>query len=608
MISSLERPRRPESFSYRSLSTSQIPIGRSLSCAYDRSPAGADRLLHEKIERIVAQFRFMCRPFYSTLANLHHLLNIDLPGQHPSLAIGQTQWVHIKKGGPHGLRNSVFVADKTDTIEMIISLKAKIAEGSVKKVCQGLKIIFPKNAPRSCSVRPIAKITLKLASEEDKIAAINEAVLRMKFKDKPGIAQLEEWGLFQGKAKIVGAGTSDAKEIPCEKMLLIDELFENDLANEVEVFPDELFSDEKNIIKIVYNILCGAVALHDEGVVHRDMKMSNVVVHKVQTGPKSFKYSAKWTDLGLACEHNSTFVPGGTISTMSPETIKRAFFDATFPVKTDKSLDVWPLGMIIYILADKLFLSQLLPEFQQSQQKLESIFTTLLRISLNKNHFICCLDKFVEMERFFDDEWKSLHKAESNLKQMIEKHFDSSNPAPDSVAKMKLNITESITKLRGIFSSLSPLIQSQKQELANFEAEMICLISKMQSFHEELGKISQTGKKKYLKELLSNIKLKTKNLQRSMGSLIKGENTILKDELIKTEKIHKSYTMRFDHAKDEWNKKLMEFCECKWFSERLLFGDIIRDMMKLIPYERISVQEARDRVREYALQNYIKLD
>ena len=91
--------------------------------------------------------------------------------------------------------------------------------------------------------------------------------------------------------------------------------------------------------KIIFQQVIEAVCyLHDIGVVHRDLKMQNILINE--------KFEIKLIDFGFANYHDpdkkfSVFC--GTYSYMAPELVCRIPYDA-------KATDVWSLGVLLYIM------------------------------------------------------------------------------------------------------------------------------------------------------------------------------------------------------------------------------------------------------------------
>lgn len=114
-----------------------------------------------------------------------------------------------------------------------------------------------------------------------------------------------------------------------------------DLINYVNTHP--IISDEK-ILSIATQIIMGINELHKKHIVHRDIKMENIVMCRgdvvkiIDFGCAVYCYPDQYVD----------YPPCGTISYSSPETLIRGG-------KIDQSVDVWSLGIVIYLLITKKF-------------------------------------------------------------------------------------------------------------------------------------------------------------------------------------------------------------------------------------------------------------
>ncbi|HRE32611.1 MAG TPA: protein kinase, partial [Candidatus Berkiella sp.] len=134
----------------------------------------------------------------------------------------------------------------------------------------------------------------------------------------------------------------------------------------------------EQINTIIWDILIGVKHFHDQGFVHQDLKLRNILL----SGNNLHGYRAKLTDFGLSCEQNSDeFMPLATYNYESPEIFYfhshpssanyRYYTKEThFPSlasqyikegylsdchrkifsKADMANDMWALGVIIYQL------------------------------------------------------------------------------------------------------------------------------------------------------------------------------------------------------------------------------------------------------------------
>jgi len=101
------------------------------------------------------------------------------------------------------------------------------------------------------------------------------------------------------------------------------------------------FAKEKDILRIVLDIICGMKYLHKEKkILYRDVNPHNILIDN--------NFNVKLCDFGLAMKQGSKFDHSnstgfvGSILYSSPESVKNQDY-------TDKS-DIWSLGCIIYEL------------------------------------------------------------------------------------------------------------------------------------------------------------------------------------------------------------------------------------------------------------------
>jgi serine/threonine protein kinase len=97
---------------------------------------------------------------------------------------------------------------------------------------------------------------------------------------------------------------------------------------------------EQEVSSIIRQILSAAAYLHERNIVHRDLKLQNILF----VDPAHL--DVKIIDFGVAKKYSSKterhYERYGTLYTMSPEAIKGSY--------TGSSTDMWSIGVIAYTL------------------------------------------------------------------------------------------------------------------------------------------------------------------------------------------------------------------------------------------------------------------
>ncbi len=97
---------------------------------------------------------------------------------------------------------------------------------------------------------------------------------------------------------------------------------------------------EQRVQDLIYQIALGVKYMHEFGIVHRDLKLENIMM-----SDSSDNAVPKIVDFGLAKiigPSNTASEPFGTLGYVAPEVLKKQPY--TF------SCDVWSLGCIVYAL------------------------------------------------------------------------------------------------------------------------------------------------------------------------------------------------------------------------------------------------------------------
>lgn len=86
----------------------------------------------------------------------------------------------------------------------------------------------------------------------------------------------------------------------------------------------------------IYKILQALITLHDQKIVHRDLKLPNILIND--------QYNIKLADFGFSKDYEAGLMTSycGTPLTMAPEIMKKEPYD--------QRCDAWSLGVICYQL------------------------------------------------------------------------------------------------------------------------------------------------------------------------------------------------------------------------------------------------------------------
>lgn len=148
-----------------------------------------------------------------------------------------------------------------------------IGEGGFKTVRKGWDVTAAKAVA-------VAKGRIRLSEKPVIENARREIAIGKKLSGKPGIIEM-----FAAYEKTEG------REVEITTVL---ELAEQDL---VELLNRELVG-QKDREQIALDILEGLATLHADGILHRDIKLENILIF---TDPQTGRKRAKFTDFGLAC-------------------------------------------------------------------------------------------------------------------------------------------------------------------------------------------------------------------------------------------------------------------------------------------------------------------
>ncbi|XP_043405292.1 serine/threonine-protein kinase 33 isoform X2 [Chelonia mydas] len=142
------------------------------------------------------------------------------------------------------------------------------------------------------------------------------------------------------------AGSSAVKLLERERMFLVMELCEDGELKEILHRKGQFTENETR--HIIQSLASAIVYLHKKDIVHRDLKLENILVKSSETDEENeMKLNIKVTDFGLAVQKaggsESMFQSTcGTPTYMAPEVISAHDYS--------QQCDVWSIGVIMYML------------------------------------------------------------------------------------------------------------------------------------------------------------------------------------------------------------------------------------------------------------------
>lgn len=125
------------------------------------------------------------------------------------------------------------------------------------------------------------------------------------------------------------------------------------LGNYITLFEYVKIINTQNIIDIVTNLITGLQHIHNKGVVHRDVKLENIMIDTTTL-------QIKYIDFGMACLKNdfkcNQIIERGTYIYNPPE----YFWETTSSFENNIEGDIWSLGLSIFKLISKSHLYKLI--------------------------------------------------------------------------------------------------------------------------------------------------------------------------------------------------------------------------------------------------------
>ena len=152
---------------------------------------------------------------------------------------------------------------------------------------------------------------------------------------------------------------------------------------------------ENYVRYLMKEILLGVKSLHDHGIIHRDLKLGNILVNfKSEVNRKNLYLSSAEVRI---TDFNTSYIPNvsqpktflGTVPNMAPSVVKNRINNEEKPY--DEKVDIWSLGTLCYemLFAKPLFRDQ--SEEMMFQQILSSKITIGNSISPEARSFLYCM-------------------------------------------------------------------------------------------------------------------------------------------------------------------------------------------------------------------------
>jgi calcium-dependent protein kinase len=187
-----------------------------------------------------------------------------------------------------------------------------LGKGKFGVVCSAVHLVKNKKV----AVKMLKKATMKPLD----IELVKREIEVLKLCQHPNIIRL--YDLFENEAYIY----------------IVMELLQEDLYTYLE--KRKFKQSEARACSIIHSLACAIYYFHSYGVVHRDLKLDNIMMID-----ETEDSDVKVVDFGLSkiiCPGETSTEPYGTLGYAAPEVLERKPYG--------KEADIWGLGIVTYIL------------------------------------------------------------------------------------------------------------------------------------------------------------------------------------------------------------------------------------------------------------------
>ena len=154
----------------------------------------------------------------------------------------------------------------------------------------------------------------------------------------------------------------------------------------------------ENIVRyLMKQILIGVECLHNFGIIHRDLKLGNILINYKNENDR-INLNILSSEIKIT-DFNASYYPNksepktaiGTIPNMAPEVIKKLVFTQVKECDYDNKIDIWSLGTICYemLFGKPLFSNE--PNYENFNNIINANFNIPKTISPQARSFLYCM-------------------------------------------------------------------------------------------------------------------------------------------------------------------------------------------------------------------------